>query len=87
VWRPDGKALFFIDSAGKLADSAISIGADGSFSAQPPQPLFSVALREGVASWPQYDVFPDGTFLLNRIPDDATTPMTLVLHWKEALRE
>jgi hypothetical protein len=87
VWRPDGKALFFIDSAGKLAESAISIGADGSFSAQPPQPLFSVALREGVASWPQYDVFPDGTFLLNRIPDDATTPMTLVLHWKEALRE
>jgi Tol biopolymer transport system component len=87
VWRPDGKALFFVDSAGKLAESAISIGADGSFSAQPPQPLFSVGLREGVQEWQQYDVFPDGTFLLNRIPDDATTPMTVVLHWKEALRE
>src|SRR5207248_7851035 len=54
VWRPDGKALFFIDSAGRLAEAALSVGVDGSVSVEPPQALFSVALRVGVGSWAEY---------------------------------
>jgi len=87
VWRRDGKALYFINRSGKLTETLINIGADGNFSAQAPQPLFGVALREGAEAVDQYDVFPDGTFLLNRFPDTATTPMTVVLGWKEALRQ
>ena len=85
VWRRDGKALYFVNSGGKLVESLVNIDASGTFSSQSPQPLFGVALREGVPFIAQYDVFPDGTFLLNRIPDTASTPMSAVIHWKEAL--
>ena len=85
VWRRDGKALYYVDAAGRMMESAVSVGADGGFTSQAPQPLFSTALREGAGVFSQYDLFPDGTFLLNRIPDTATTPLTVVLHWKQAL--
>ncbi len=87
VWRRDGKALDFVSPTGTLMESLVSVAADGSFAAQAPQRLFGAALREGGLIFAQYDVFPDGTFLLNRIPETATTPMTVVIHWKEALAQ
>jgi Tol biopolymer transport system component len=85
VWRRDGKALYFVTTSGKMMESMVTVSADGGFSAQTPQPLFNVALREGSSIFSQFDVFPDGAFLVNRIPETASTPMTVILHWKEAL--
>ena len=86
VWARDGKSLFYLSESGQMMQVAVGSSADGSFVSQVPQALFPVALREGGAMFSQYDVFPDGTFLLNRIPDNATTPMTVVLNWKETLK-
>jgi hypothetical protein len=30
---------------------------------------------------PQYDVSPDGRFLINTVLDDAPTPITLLMNW------
>jgi hypothetical protein len=87
VWSRDGKSLCFMNAAGKLVESAVATAADGSFNAQVPQPLFQLRMRELDAQWAQYDVFPDGTFLVNRIPDNATSPMTAILNWRAALAE
>ena len=85
VWARDGKSLFYLSESGQIMQVSVGSSADGSFVSQTPQALFPVALREGAARFSQYDVFPDGTFLLNRIPDNATTPMTVVINWKETL--
>jgi serine/threonine protein kinase/Tol biopolymer transport system component len=85
VWARDGKSLFYLSVSGQMMQVAVGSSADGSFVSQVPQALFPVALREGGAMFSQYDVFPDGTFLLNRIPDSATTPMTVIINWKETL--
>jgi hypothetical protein len=35
----------------------------------------------------QYDVTRDGRFLLNTVVDDATTPITLLMHWNPAAKK
>jgi Tol biopolymer transport system component/predicted Ser/Thr protein kinase len=85
VWSRDGKSIFFVTTSGRLAEVAVTPAADGSLTAQVPQQLFAVRMRELDAQWPQYDVFPDGTFLVNRVPDNATTPMTAVINWRATL--
>jgi Tol biopolymer transport system component/predicted Ser/Thr protein kinase len=84
VWSRDGKSIFFVTTSGRLAEVAVTTAADGSLTAQAPQQLFAVRMRE-LAQWAQYDVFPDGTFLVNRVPDNATTPMTAVINWRSTL--
>ncbi len=84
VWSRTRTSLFFISAAGKLSESALTVNADGTLSAQPPQPLFPVNLRN-VRDFAQYDVAPDDTFLLNAIPDTATSPMTMILNWKSVV--
>jgi hypothetical protein len=44
--------------------------------------LFTVRLRENSDESAQYDVAPDGSFILNSIPDNASSPMTLVVNWR-----
>jgi Tol biopolymer transport system component len=85
VWARDGKSLFYLSESGQMMQVSVGSSADGGFTSQTPQALFPVALREGSSLFSQYDVFSDGTFLLNRIPESATTPMTVVLNWKETL--
>ncbi|HEX7189999.1 MAG TPA: hypothetical protein VF381_00365, partial [Thermoanaerobaculia bacterium] len=83
VFSRDGHSLFFVSGDGKLMQTAIST--TGGFSAQTPQALFPVRLRENGGATAQYDVLPDGSFVLNAIPDNASSPMTLVVNWREAL--
>jgi Tol biopolymer transport system component len=83
VWSHDGKTLYYVSNDGKLMQTAVST--ENGFSVQTPQPMFGVRLRENSVEAAQYDVFPDGSFILNAVPDTATTPMTLIVNWREAL--
>jgi len=83
VWSRDGKFLYFQDLANRLNESAVST-ANG-FAAHPPQPLFWIRGREGDLGVAQFDVAPDGTFIVNAIPDNATSSMTLIVNWRTTL--
>jgi Tol biopolymer transport system component len=83
VWGRDGKSLYFVAEGGQLTETAVST--QNGFTTQTPRPLFGVRLRESAIDVAQYDVAPDGSFIVNAIPDNANSPMTLVVNWREAL--
>jgi hypothetical protein len=44
--------------------------------------LFTPRIVVGVDAGPrQYDVFPDGRFLINAVLDDVTSPITVLQNW------
>jgi serine/threonine protein kinase len=84
-WRRDGKELYYIAPDGKLM--AVAIAVNGS-TLEPGTPvaLFQTRIFGGgasVNSRQQYDVAPDGRFLINVTIDDTNaSPITLLLNWK-----
>jgi serine/threonine protein kinase len=84
-WRSDGKELYYIAPEGKLM--AVSITRHGS-AIEPGMPvaLFQTRIWGGgtnATQNQQYDVSPDGRFLVNSaIEDVAMSPITLLLNWK-----
>jgi hypothetical protein len=96
-WRHDGRELFYVDLAGHLMATPISMNADQqSIDAGVPTPLFSprlasggVILNPGALARPVYAVAADGRFLLNEAADDAgrdTASLTAVLNWDAGLK-
>src|SRR5262249_51887885 len=82
-WRPDGKELYYLAPDGKLMAAPIVV--KGS-TVEPgdPIPLFQPPIATGPTSSyrAQYDVAPDGRFLINVTIEDATAPpITLLLNW------
>jgi len=83
VWRPDGKELYYLNPAGAMV--AVPITVTGS-SLEPGAPIVLFATRifgGGVDAQQsrQYDVAPDGRFLINTVLDDAAAPITLLQNW------
>jgi hypothetical protein len=85
-WRPDGKELYYVDSAGAMM--AVPIMATGS-SLEPGAPvrLFRSRIvggggRGDSSTGRHYEVAHDGRFLINTILDDAAAPITLVMNWR-----
>lgn len=84
-WRADGKELFYIAPDAKLM--AVPIGVNGA-TIEPgtPAALFQTHIFGGGTETyqrEQYDVSPDGRFLINATTDDAAaTPITMLLNWK-----
>src|SRR5262249_28015346 len=82
-WRSDGKELYYIAPDGKLM--AVPIAGSGStFKPGTRVALFPTRIVGGVARRGnmQYDVAPDGRFLINTSIEDAGLPITLLLNWK-----
>jgi len=81
-WRQDGKELYYIDPAGRLLATPITIKGD-SIEPGTPVPLFQTRIWGGTTSTihQQYAVASDGRFLINTILDDALTPITLIQNW------
>jgi eukaryotic-like serine/threonine-protein kinase len=87
-WSHDGQELFYIAPDGtmmsvpiKPARSSIEIGS--------PQPLFQTGLGGGTAGnlW-QYDVSPDGRFLISVPSEDRfSSPITVILNWAAGLKK
>jgi len=82
-WRRDGKELFYVAPG----DNFVGVGVESrgnAFSLGDARQLFRETLA--AAAFP-YDVSPDGQrFLVNTYGETETSPLTLVVNWKELLK-
>ena len=83
VWRPDGKELYYLNPAGAMMAAPITV--TGS-TLEPGVPVVLFPTRivgggEEVQQGRQYDVAPDGRFLINTELDSADAPITLLMNW------
>jgi len=82
-WRRDGKELFYVDPG----DGFVAVGVEtkgNAFSLGEARLLFRESLA--AAAFP-YDVSPDGQrFLVNGVGEEGMLPLTLVMNWKELLK-
>jgi Tol biopolymer transport system component len=88
-WRLDGKELYYINPAGAMM--AVPIIVTGATLAPgPPVVLFPTHIvggGEDSAQARQYDVAPNGRFLINTELDSAAVPITLLQNWNPEARK
>ncbi len=82
TWRPDGKEIDYIDPSGAMMAAPITVSAT-TFAAGTPVQLFQTRIAGGGenSTLRQYDVAPDGRFLINTELESAAAPITLILNW------
>jgi Tol biopolymer transport system component len=86
-WRADGKELFYVGLDDRLMAVPVAASANGErLEVGSPVPLFATRIGgavEGVARQ-QYVVSPDGQrFLMNTIPEQAASPISVLLNWNQ----
>jgi serine/threonine protein kinase/Tol biopolymer transport system component len=82
VWRPDGKELYYLDPTSTIMAAPIAV-TGSTLEPGSPVRLFTARIVGGgldSAQRRQYDVAPDGRFLINTVLDDAA-PITLLQNW------
>ncbi len=83
TWQPNGKEIDYIDPSGAMM--AAPITASGTtFAAGTPAKLFQTRILGGgedVTGGREYDIAPDGRFLINTVSESATAPITLIQNW------
>ena len=89
VWRPDGQELYYIDPAGAMMAAPITV-VGTTLEPGAPTMLFPTRIVGGGVDGGvgrQYDVAPDGRFLINReLPGDAA-PITLIQNWQPEAKQ
>ena len=83
VWRPDGKELYYLNPAGAMMAAPITV-TGATLSPGTPVVLFRTRIVGGgeqEQQGRQYDVAPDGRFLINMELDSAAAPITLLMNW------
>jgi hypothetical protein len=87
VWNPNGRELFY-RSGDKMM--AVDIATQPGFSAGKPRVLFEGRYEPTPATFPNYDVSPDGQRFLMLKPSEqaaaAATQINVVLNWFEELK-
>jgi len=89
VWRPDGTELHYLNPAGAMMAATISV-VGPTFEPGVPRVLFPTRIYGGgldTQQGRQYDVGPDGRFLINRELDSAAVPITLVMNWRPEAKD
>ena len=83
VWRPDGKELYYLNPGGAMMAAPISVTGTAVAPGAPVMLFPTRILGGGVdtQNGRQYDVAPDGRFLINTVLDSATAPITLLMNW------
>jgi len=84
TWRGDGKELFYLALDRKLMAVDLS-GARDSM----PHVLFTTPLQAStffIAGRIEYDVAPDGQRFLLNVPSGTSSPITVVLNWRDLIR-
>jgi Tol biopolymer transport system component len=77
IWRRDGRELYFRQQARILA---VTVAPGTPFRHGPPAVLFEdPALPDFLVA---FDVAPDGRFLVNRVVEQTTAPLTVVSDWR-----
>jgi len=87
-WRRDSKELYYIAPDATLMAVPISVKGTA-LEPGTPVPLFQSRVYGGFTTRlrAQYDVAPDGRFLINvAVEDTASSPITLLLNWKQLAR-
>jgi hypothetical protein len=84
VWRPDGKELYYLNPAGAMMAAPITV-TGATLEPGAPVVLFPTRIYGGgverAGQGRQYDVAPDGRFLINTVLDEASAPITLLQNW------
>jgi hypothetical protein len=83
MWRPDGKALYYINPAGAMMATPITV-TGATLAPGAPVMLFPTRIAGGgveAQQGRQYDVAADGRFLINTELESAAAPITLIQHW------
>ncbi|HKW87679.1 MAG TPA: protein kinase [Candidatus Acidoferrales bacterium] len=83
VWSRDGKHIFFPSLDKKMMEADFD-AQKGTVSA--PRVLFQTRIIAPNFIGTQYDVAPDGRFLINSLPADHSAPLTLVTNWTALLK-
>ncbi len=86
TWRPDGKEIYYIDPSGAMMAAPITVSG-ATFAAGTPVKLFQTRIVGGglaAQRGRQYDVAPDGRFLINTVAESAAAPITLIQNWSPA---
>jgi Tol biopolymer transport system component len=88
-WRHDGRELYYLGPRGEMMAAPI-VATATALTPGAPVLLFPTLIYGGGVDTQlgrQYDVTRDGRFLLNTVVDDATTPITLLMHWNPAAKK
>jgi Tol biopolymer transport system component len=90
AWRPDSKELYYINPAGAMMAAPITV-TGSTLEPGAPVVLFPTRIVSGgedntrSRQGRQYDVDPDGRFLINTVLDrTGTAPITLIQNWNPA---
>ncbi len=83
-WSRDGKHIFYIAPDRKLM--AVSFDS-GKGSASAPHVLFQTRIVAPDFALFQYDVAPDGRFLINSFPASYSSPLTLLTGWHSLMKQ
>ena len=81
-WTRDGKKIFFVQADRKLMFVAFDSAKN---SASPPQMFAQTRIAVTGFGWFQYGVAPDGRLLVNSLPANTSSPLTLVTGWDALL--
>lgn len=85
AWSLDGQELYYLDPAGNLVAASLTVTGD-MVEVGAPEVLFPTRIvfggRVEVNQGRQYDVAPDGRFLINtEVGEGGDDPITLILNW------
>lgn len=84
AWRPDGREIFFLSPRGEMMAAPVSVSGL-SLSPGTPVRLFATRILGGGRlnnQWREYDLAPDGRFLINTELDAGVTPpIILIQNW------
>ena len=88
-WRPDGKEIYYLGPGGEMM--AVPITVTGTtLTPGAPVALFPTRIYGGGLDnnqGPQFDVAPDGRFLINTVLDSAAAPITLLMNWQSEAKK
>ncbi|MGH9254647.1 MAG: TolB family protein [Vicinamibacterales bacterium] len=88
LWRPDSKELYYLNPAGAMMAAPITV-TGATLEPGAPMVLFPTRIFGGgvdAQQGRQYDVTPDGRFLINTELDSAAAPITLLQNWNPEAR-
>jgi Tol biopolymer transport system component/tRNA A-37 threonylcarbamoyl transferase component Bud32 len=83
-WSRDGKKIYFVQPDRKI----MMVSFDGDKGAVgPPEVLVQTRVTVSSLGWFQYGVAPDGRLLVDSLPSNNSSPLTLILNWEEEVKK
>jgi len=83
AWSPDGTEVYYLNPEGAMMAAPVTVTGSTVEPGTPvrlfPTRIFGGGIWRGESR--QYDVAPDGRFLINTMLDDDAAPITLLMNW------